>query len=166
MPLIKYCPFCGKMLSTRVVEGKTYTACSDPSCSYVHWDNPLVVVAALVEYGEKVIFARNKAWPENMFGLITGFLEKNESPEQAVLREVKEELGLGGTIKELIGLYSFFQKNQLIIAYAIEASGDIITGEELAEVKIVEPERIKPWAFGTGPAVSDWLKKHNSGRTI
>ena len=94
-----------------------------------------------------------------MYGLITGFLEKKEYPEEAVIREVKEELGLEGKVVDLIGLYPFFERNQLIIAYHVLTRGEITMGEELAEVKAVPPEKLKPWAFGTGFAVRDWLKK-------
>jgi hypothetical protein len=37
----------------------------------------------------------------------------------------------------------------------------IALGEELAEVKEVSPRQLKPWRFGTGYAVSDWLKSLN-----
>jgi NADH pyrophosphatase NudC (nudix superfamily) len=37
---------------------------------------------------------------------ITGFLEKGETPENGVLREVTEELGLTGSSAELIGVYA------------------------------------------------------------
>jgi NADH pyrophosphatase NudC (nudix superfamily) len=157
MPPVKYCPQCAGPLADREIEGKPRPACG--SCSYVHWNNPVPVVAALVERGGEVVLARNKAWPEGMFGLITGFLEKGESPEAAVLREVREELGIEGTVAGLIGVYAFFEMNQLIIAYHVTAGGDIVLGEEIAEIMSVPPERIKPWPFGTGYAVSDWLKR-------
>jgi len=32
-------------------------------------------------------------------------------------------------------------------------------GEELAEVKSVAPEKVRPWPFGSGHAVKDWLEK-------
>ena len=79
-----------------------------PSCGFVLWDNPTPVVAAIVEYNGAVVLVRNKAWTQKFFGLVTGFLEKGETPDAAVLREVKEELGLAGTTAEFIGNYSFF----------------------------------------------------------
>jgi len=69
------------------------------------------------------------------------------------------ELPLEGTVAGLIGVYAFFEMNQLIIAYHVTAGGDIVLGEEIAEIMSVPPERIKPWPFGTGYAVSDWLKR-------
>jgi NAD+ diphosphatase len=35
-------------------------------------------------------------------------------------------------------------------------------GEEIAEVRYVSTERLKPWPFGTGHAVKDWLEKRTA----
>jgi hypothetical protein len=52
--------------------------------------------------------------------------------------------------------------NQLILAYHVRVQGAIALGEELVEFKIVAPERLRPWEFGTGYAVRDWLKKRKN----
>jgi ADP-ribose pyrophosphatase YjhB (NUDIX family) len=131
----------------------------------VFWDNPTPVVAAIVEFDGEVVLVRNKEWPEKMFGLVTGFLEKGESPEEGILREVKEELGLEGRIEDFVGYYSFFQMNQLILAFHVKAQGKIVLGEELAEIKSVMPNKLRPWRFGTGYAVQDWLDKKKTTGT-
>jgi NAD+ diphosphatase len=154
-----YCTKCGSKLTMKHIEGKDRPACSTESCDYVFWDNPVPVVAAIVEYDDSVILARNKSWPEKMFGLITGFLEKDESPEDGAAREVKEELGLDAEAVDFIGVYPFFQKNQLLLAYHVRAKGTITLNEEIAEVKNVPVDKLKPWPFGTGFAVRDWLEK-------
>ena len=155
---MKFCPLCGKELLEKEINGEKRLACSSTSCTFVHWDNPTPVVAAIVELDGKVIMIRNKGWPENMFGIVSGFLEKGETPDDAILREVKEELGLDGRIQSFIGYYSFFAMNQLLLTYHIVAEGEITVGDELEEIRVVEPERIKPWAYGTGPAVKKWLE--------
>ena len=159
-PLPTYCPQCTSSLEKRRVDERERLAC--PSCDFVHYDNPAPVVAALVEHDGEVILARNKGWPESWYGLVTGFLERNETPEDAVLRELKEELNLDGQIVETIGIYSFFEMNQVIIAYHIRAEGQIILGDELADYKRVPPHKLRPWPMGTGHAVRDWLAKRNS----
>ena len=131
-----------------------------PNCGFIHYDNPDPVVAALVEHEGDVILARNEAWPETWFGLISGFLERGETPEDATLREVKEELGLDGDIVALIGVYAFFERNQVIVAYHVRATGTIHLGDELAAVRRVPPGELKPWPVGTGHAVRDWLRTH------
>jgi NAD+ diphosphatase len=159
MTQIKYCPYCSHELATMNINGKDYLACSVKNCEYVFWDNPLPVVAAIVEHDGNVLLARNKAWPPKIFGLITGFLEKGESPDEAILREVKEELDLDAKLVGMIGIYPFPEKNQIIIAFHVSAKGAIKMGEELAEVRSVPPDKLRPWPFGTGYAVKDWLEK-------
>jgi NAD+ diphosphatase len=163
MKTAKYCPECGEKLIEKDIEGIKRPGCSSEGCDYTFWDSPVPVVAAIVEYRGKIILGRNSEWPEKMFGLITGFLEKGESPERGILREVEEELGLKGEITCLIGVYSFLQKNQLIIAYHVKAEGEITLNEEIAEVKHIPVEKLRPWELGTGPAVKDWLEKHAAG---
>jgi len=53
-------------------------------------------------------------WPKSWFGLVTGFLERGESPEAGCLREVQEELGLDeAEIVSLIGVYEFTVRNEV-----------------------------------------------------
>jgi len=160
-PAMKYCPWCGIMLSKKTTGGREYPACINSSCGYVFWDNPIPVVAAIIEHQGSVILARGRGWPEKIFALITGFLEKGETPEDAIVREVKEELGLTATVKDFVGNYSFFRKNQLIMVYHLEAEGEIVLNDEIEEVKHVSADRLRPWPFGTGPGVKDWLERKN-----
>ena len=57
----------------------------------------------------------------------------------------------------LIGVYPFARKHEVIIAYHVLARGEIRLNEELAEFRLIAPDRLKAWDFGTGLAVSDWL---------
>ena len=95
---------------------------------------------------------------------MTGFLEAGETPEEGMLRELKEELGLEGEIVSLVGAYSFALRNELIVAYHVRAHGELKLGAELAGYKKVAPEKLRPWDFGTGLAVRDWLKATRSDR--
>ena len=158
----RFCPQCGSALSERPEGGLERLACGAENCDFVLWGNPVPVVAALVEYGGQVVLARNAAWPEKQFGLLTGYLERDESAAAAVVREVAEELGLVAQTVNLIGLYAFAAKNQLIIAYHVVASGEIVLNDELAEFKLIEITKLKPWDFGTGPAVRDWLAERSA----
>lgn len=154
----KYCPRCARELVERDHDGVPRRGCPDDRCGFVHWNNPVPVVAAIVEHEGRVLLARNALWPQKMFGLITGFLEKDETPEAGVLREVQEEVGLTGRIAGFVGHYGFPQMNQLIIAFHVQAEGEVRLNAELAEYKRVEPANLRPWPTGTGLAVRDWLK--------
>jgi NADH pyrophosphatase NudC (nudix superfamily) len=124
----------------------------------VHWDNPLPVVAGLVELEGRVLLARNRAWASGMFGLITGFLERDETPQAAIAREVREETALQAHSVTLIGVYEFMRAHEVLMAYHVVASGTLALSEELVDVRLVEPARLRPWPMGTGYAVADWMR--------
>jgi NAD+ diphosphatase len=153
-----FCPQCAKPLSPRMDEGGERHACPDAACGFVHWDNPVPVVAAVVEHEGAIILARNKAWPVPFYALITGFLEKTDpSPQEAVAREVQEELGLQATGVHFIGHYPFARQNQIILAYHVPATGVITLGDELSDYKRIPPEKARYWPVATGLALRDWL---------
>jgi NADH pyrophosphatase NudC (nudix superfamily) len=130
-------------------------------CGFTDYDNPTPVVAAVVEHEGKIVLAHNRAWPERLksfYGLITGFLERGESPEACAIREVKEELDLDASAATLIGVYEFEQMNQVIIAYHVVGLGTITMNEELDDYRHVPFEACKAWATGTGLALRDWLR--------
>jgi NAD+ diphosphatase len=154
--LFRYCPSCAAELTRAPHGGRERLHCA--SCGWVHWDNPSPVVAAVIEYEGKVLLARNKAWPAKMFALVAGFVERGESAADAIVREVLEETGLQATAAHLIGVYEFRRRNELIIAYHTPATGTLALGDELAEVRLLEPARVRPWPLGTGLALADWMR--------
>ena len=89
----RFCPRCAQPLIERADAddegGRIRQACPDDACGYVHWNNPLPVVAAIVEIDGKILLARNAAWPEGAFALITGFLERGETPEDGIARSAE-----------------------------------------------------------------------------
>jgi NAD+ diphosphatase len=148
-----FCPLCSASL--HVKDGRL--RCTQ--CEFVHFNNPTPVVCAIVQVDDSVILVRNRGWPEKMFGLVSGFLEAQETPQQGCLREIKEELGLDGTVESLIGVYSFEFRNEVLLAFHVKASGDIVLSDEIHEYKRVPIAKLKPWDFGTGQAVKDWMQQ-------
>jgi len=165
---MRYCPHCRKALENLHTGDRERLACPDPQCGFVHWNNPVPVVAAIVEYDDHVILVRNVGWPETWYGLVTGFLEAGEMPEEGVLREVEEETGLAGTLKSYIGMYEFYRQNQLLISYHVTVnSRDVkIPKHEIADYKWVHVDEIQPWTAGTGKALRDWLAARGIERDL
>jgi NADH pyrophosphatase NudC (nudix superfamily) len=154
-----YCPHCSTPLEAFEQEGIQRMRCASDDCNFIHWNNPVPVVAAIVEHEGDIILAHNKLWPADWFGLITGFLEKGETPEVGVVREVEEELNLKSEAIEFVGHYDFVEMNQLLIAYHVRARGEIKLNEELDAIRRTPPAKLKPWPMGTGHAVRDWLAR-------
>lgn len=158
-----YCPNCATALQrmTEMEDGgaKERTRC--PACNWTHWNNPTPVLAAVVELPEqegRLLLARNAAWPQKFFGLVTGFMEAGETPQEGITREVAEETSLVAESVELIGVYDFQRMNQVIIAYHVVARGEVKLSPELVDYKLVAPADVKCWPGGTGQAVADWLR--------
>jgi NADH pyrophosphatase NudC (nudix superfamily) len=161
----RFCPRCGSALAERSIAGDggplTRLACTAAACEYVHWNNPTPAVGALVEHEGEIILARGQGWPEGWFALVTGYLEALEDPKVAVVREVKEELGLDVVQTSLIGNYIFERKNEIMLCYHAVATGTVTLGAELAEFRRYAPKDLRPWPRATGYAVADWMRARN-----
>ena len=165
---MKYYPYCGSLLMRLPMSGRERLACPDGQCGFVHWDNPVPVVAAIVEHDDHVVLVRNVGWPQHWYGLVTGFLESGEMPEEGIAREIEEEIGLQAEMQSYIGMYEFYRRNQLIIAYhlTVESKEVTLCTEEIADHKWVHVEEVKPWTAGTGKALQDWLKQRGIEREM
>lgn len=154
-----YCPVCARPLIWRadVAEARKQRL-SCPDGHWTHWDNPLPVLAGLIEVDGRILLARNAAWAVGTFALVTGFMERDETPEQGIARELREETNLVAYEISLIGVYEFMRKNEVIIAYHVKASGAIQLSEELLEYRLIAPEKLRPWRAGTGYAMADWMR--------
>ena len=156
-----YCPLCATTLVETLIENKSRKVCPTDSCNYIFWNNPIPVVAAIVEHRGKILLAHNVDWPENFYAMITGFLEQKESPEQAIIREIKEELFLNAKIEAFIGHYPFKEMNQVLICYWVKAIGEIKLNEELDSYKLITMENISTYDFGplylAQQMIGDWI---------
>jgi NAD+ diphosphatase len=158
----RFCIVCGTALApiATLEDSGEKTRLRCPACGWTHWHNPTPVLAAVIELVDRdgqVLLARNAAWPGKFFGLITGFMEAGETPEDGIRREVAEETSLTVDSLALIGVYEFLRMNQVIIAYHAAARGEIRLSPELVDYRLFAPERVNCWPAGTGRAMADWL---------
>lgn len=158
---IRHCTHCGTPLEWLPVadDGGGYKdrqGC--PACGWVHWNNPTPVLAAIVELEGRILLARNAAWPGKSFGLITGFMEAGETPQEGIAREIQEETSLSVSALSLVGVYDFQRMNQVIIAYHAVAHGVVQLSPELVDYRLIEPAKARCWPAGTGYALADWLR--------
>ena len=159
---MKYCPQCATLLSSCLIAGAQRHACQQ--CHFIHWTNPVPTVAGLVEYEGKILLVHNTKLPSGGLSLITGYLECGETPEQGIVREIQEGLGLDASIKGFIGHYSFFQLNALILAFHIEAEGTLTPKGKITQVHPIHQEMLHHQTFPDTPfathVVRDWYQQH------
>ena len=156
----KFCPQCATPLAMRseLEDSGEKVRLRCPACDFTHWNNPTPVLAAIVEYHGQVLLARNAAWEARMYALITGFMEADETPEDGIAREIKEETNLDTHALKLVGVYDFQRMNQVIIAYHAVCTGDVRLSPELVDYRLYDLDQLKCWPAGTGYALADWLR--------
>ena len=159
-PGYRFCPTCATPLALveQLEDGGPKERLRCPGCNWTHWNNPTPVLAAVVQYRDKILLAQNAAWPGKFYALITGFMEAGETPQGGIAREIKEETNLDASEVNLIGVYDFQRMNQVIIAYHAVADGEVKLSPELVDYKLFAYDEVKCWPAGTGYALADWLR--------
>ncbi|WHZ12370.1 MAG: Pyrophosphatase, MutT/nudix family [Burkholderiaceae bacterium] len=156
----RFCPNCAAPLRliAQQEDGGEKERLRCAACGWTHWNNPTPVLAAVIEYHDCILLARNAAWAGKMYALITGFMEAGETPEAGIAREIKEETNLDARALDLIGVYDFQRMNQVIIAYHALAEGEVRLSAELADYKLYALADVRCWPSSTGYALADWLR--------
>lgn len=86
-----HCPLCGAP-THNALAGWERRCPIDGSAHYPRTDPAVIVLITDAE--DRLLLARQAAWPEHRFSLVAGFVEPGETAEQAVAREVFEEVGI------------------------------------------------------------------------
>ena len=159
---MNFCPNCGELIRKKRIDDVERFFCDQPQCHFVDWDNPVPVVAAIVKYKDQILLAQNTAWPDGQYSFITGYLERYEHPELAVIREVKEELGLDAQLEKFIGHFIFTEKNQLLIVYSVAAEGTIMLNRELKDFKLFNERKILEHMFAYPKFAQSIIEKYLS----
>jgi NAD+ diphosphatase len=85
--------FCGRC-GTPTVLAETERVRRCPSCGQLHFPRIAPAVITLIQRGEQILMVRGHNFPAHFYGLVAGFVEPGESLEEAVAREIVEEVGL------------------------------------------------------------------------
>jgi NAD+ diphosphatase len=133
----QFCGVCGQRMTK--LEGERAMRCA---CGHVAYPRIAPAMMVLVKKGPAVLLARNAAIPAGgRMSALAGFLEPGESVEDAVHREVFEEVGLFVKDLRYFGSQSWPFPGSLMIAFTAEyASGEIKVDEsEIAEARWFGP---------------------------
>lgn len=150
----RYCGACGTQ--TQTVPGERCLRC--PACGQSSYPRISPAMMVLIRKGDAILLAHHKAAPAGRFSPLAGFLEAGESIEEAVHREVFEEVGLAVTNLQYFGSQSWPFPHSLMIAFTAEyAGGEIrLQEEEIAEARWFGPGDDLP-PYSTGISISGEL---------
>ena len=86
----RFCGVCGT--ETVMRDAGHVRVCRDADCGSQHFPRTDPAVIMLVSRGDRVVLGRKSEWAEHMYSTLAGFVEPGESLEDAVAREVWEEV--------------------------------------------------------------------------
>ena len=156
-----FCSVCGNDHLFNAAEGAFECSCNNspkyPSIS------PCIIT--LIHDEDKILLGRSKFFPPNMYSTLAGFIEAGESAEQALAREVKEEVNVDVTDITYYSSQSWPFPAQLMLGYLCKyKSGDIfLNDEELEDARwfnINELPIIPPQASISGQLIRSYIEGH------
>ncbi len=158
----QFCGRCGVPMEPQQTERSKKC----PQCGLLHFPRLAPAIIVLIERGEKLLLARSRRFATAMYSVLAGFVEPGESLEEAVVREVKEEVGI--SIKDIryFGSQPWPFPHSLMIGFTANyAGGEILIDEteiEAAGWYTVDDLPPLPGKISIARKLIDWfIEKHS-----
>lgn len=162
--MVKYnfCPQCSKSLIPFNDNGQQVPSC--PGCDFIHYNNPVPVVAAIVPVENKIVLVQRKYNPQKGgWCLPCGFVNEYEDPKEAAIREVEEETGLVIVINKILDTTAPMPRvagkgNQVVLFYEGKVVGGILkAGDDALDAKLFSRAEMPEICFGSHEyVVNNW----------
>lgn len=158
----RFCGRCGA--ETEEVPGERAKRC--PACGLLAFPRLAPAVITLITRSDgRALLARNASFPIPMFSCLAGFVEPGETLEQAVIREVKEEVGVDvGEVRYHSSQPWPFPHSLMIGFEATWTGGDIeVDGVEIAEAAwfdTTDLPSIPPRLSIARHLIDDWIARN------
>jgi ADP-ribose pyrophosphatase YjhB (NUDIX family) len=159
---ILFCASCGHAVELRLAFGRVRPVC--PNCGRVHFQDPKVAAGVLVIQDGKVLLVRRALEPQQgRWSLPAGFVDAEEDPRLAAVRECREETGLE---VETTGVLDVFSGREhpagadiVLIFTAAARGGELQPGDDADAVAFFGLEEMPPLAFqATRRSIETWRR--------
>jgi ADP-ribose pyrophosphatase YjhB (NUDIX family) len=153
---VNYCPRCGAAVKQGVRFGKQRIFC--PQCEWIHFADPKVAAAVLVEQDGRVLLVRRVNEPfRGLWTLPAGFVDAGEDPARAAERECLEETGLAVCVQRVLEVVAGREHPRgadFVIVYQAEVvRGELRAGDDADEVSWFPYSALPPLAFAATQTV-------------
>ncbi len=133
--------------------GRQHPTC--PACGYIHFSDPKVAVAVLVEDDQGRILLTQRVYPpyEGSWTLPSGFMDAFEDPREAAARECLEETGLQVEITSLLDVINGREHQRgsdlLLVYRARVTGGELKAGDDASGAAFFDLKHLPPLAFNS-----------------
>ncbi len=133
---VNYCPRCGTEVALAERFGRQRAVC--PNCGWIHFNDPKVAAAVLLEQDGRVLLVRRVNEPfRGKWTLPAGFVDAGEDPARAAERECLEETGLTVRVTRVLDVIAGREHPRgadFVIVYRGEVvSGDLTAADDADE---------------------------------
>jgi NAD+ diphosphatase len=149
----RFCPNCGA--ATAMADGGYRRLC--PQCAAEHFPRTDPVVIMLPTDNDYCLIGRNQRFPPLLYSAFAGFVEPGETVEEAVARELREEVNLKtGAVRYHASQPWPFPSSLMIGCYAEALSRDFkIDGKEIEDARWMSRSEIRARLAG---GIDDTIK--------
>ncbi len=146
----KFCPRCGAEVAHEDKYGMVRPVC--PQCGWIHFVDPKVAAAVLIEWDGRVLLVRRTNEPfRGLWTLPAGFVNGGEDPAEAAARECLEETGLTVHVTHVLDVIAGREHNRgadfIIVYHAEVISGTLLAADDADAVEWFAREALPPLAF-------------------
>lgn len=160
----RFCPGCAAPLAPRQRGGRWRPTC--PACGWVAWGNPAVGVAGVMRDGAGAVLLARRRTPfrDGLWCIPCGFVEGDETVQQAVAREMAEECGLQVAVGPLLAAHSNTDRDPpwtIGLWFAATPTGGVLRpGDDVSNLAFFDPAGpLPPLAFPTDALVLAALQR-------
>jgi ADP-ribose pyrophosphatase YjhB (NUDIX family) len=165
-----YCVNCGTPLELRTIEDRELEACA--TCGFVLWHDPKVVTIVVVEneWGGVIVGRRSIEPAYGLWCLPGGYVNDDEHPAAAAVRECREEIVADVQIAGLLGVYHIRRTDaasMVGIGYRARLLPGQVpeAGSEMLEIATLPGDRLPDLAFMSHrQAMNDWMGRRERSR--
>lgn len=138
----RYCGVC----AAPMLKSNTELCFHCPSCGFSAYPRVSPAMMVLIKRGDQLLLARHSAYAQARYTALAGFVEAGENIEEAIHREVLEEVGLRVRDIRYFGSQSWPFPHSLMIAFTAEYDGGElrIQEDELDDVRWFGPGDVLP----------------------
>lgn len=140
-----FCSACGVSTEAKIPNGDNRLRNVCTACGVIHYENPKIIAGTLAHQNGHVLLAKRAIEPRcGLWTLPAGFMECNETAEQAAQRETLEEACAEVSIERLLLVASIPQISQVYMLYQGQLLSEHAAGEESLETMLCTQTDI-PW---------------------